>query len=306
MVPDIATAANASLERVTGLESTTDRSASIVAPLLAGLLISAIGSAQALLLDAVSFAVCAVLIAVWAPRPQARDEEIEEGGYLRQLHSIWRFLSRDRLLLPVALMITVTNLLDMAFSAVLLPVWIRDNGYGPAEIGLIFGAFGVTATIGALLAAAIGDRLPRRATYLIAFVICGAPRFVVLALGAPIWVVVAVSAVGGLGAGFINPILSSVFIERVPRPMLGRVGSLFESMAWAGIPLGGVLAGAAIAGIGLVPALAVAGGAYFLATTLPALRGRASDWGGRGHRVTPGVSANVAAGPPPRPEAPAG
>ena len=84
--------------------------------------------------------------------------------------------------------------------------------------------------------------------------------------------------------------------------MLGRVGSLFESMAWAGIPLGGVLAGATIAGIGL----AMAGGAYFLATTLPALRGRASDWGGRGHRVTPGVSADVAAGPPPRPEAPAG
>jgi MFS family permease len=175
-------------------------------------------------------------------------------------------------------MITITNLLDQAFSAVLLPVWIRDHGYGPTQIGLIFGAFGVTATIGAFAAAAIGHRLPRRATYVISFVVASAPRFVVLALGAPVAAVVAVSAVGGLGAGFINPILGAVAIERIPRHLLGRVGSLMEATAWAGIPFGGVVAGAAIAVAGLAPALVTAGAIYLAATIAPALITRPEDW----------------------------
>ena len=65
LIPDIADAANAPLERVTGLESTTERFAGFIAFLLAGGLISLVGAANALWIDAASFAICAVLIAWW-------------------------------------------------------------------------------------------------------------------------------------------------------------------------------------------------------------------------------------------------
>jgi MFS family permease len=270
LVPDVAELARVPIERVTGLESTADRGATMVAPALGGLLVAAVGPANAIVVDAVSFGICALLIAVWAPRHRhAAGTEEDEGGYLTRLAGGWRFLSRDPLILAICLMVLVTNLLDAAAASVLMPVWIHDHGYGPAVLGLLWSSFGVTATVGALLAAALGHRLPRRTVYLIGFTIAGAPRFVVMALGAPLWLIVAVFAAGGLGAGFLNPIIGAVFIERTPRAMLGRVGALADSLAWAGIPFGGLLAGAAVAGIGLAPALVVAGGAYFVATTVP-------------------------------------
>ena len=168
-------------------------------------------------------------------------------------------------------MLSVTNLIDTAYSAVLLPIWIHDDGHTPAELGFITSAFAVTAAIAAALAAVYGERLPRRALYLAGFVLAGVPRFVVMALGAPIWLVIGIGVLGGFGAGFINPILNAIFVERIPRDLLGRVGSLAESVSWAGMPLGGGIAGLAITAFGLVPALVAAGGLYLVATVLPGL-----------------------------------
>lgn len=89
----------------------------------------------------------------------------------------------------------------------------------------------------------VAHRLWRRVVVLIGFLLAGAPRFLILAFDAPLGVVLAVFAVSGFGAGFVNPVLGAVLVERVPRRMLGRVNALGDSLAWAGIPLGGLLAG---------------------------------------------------------------
>ncbi|MGW6282274.1 MFS transporter [Kribbella sp. NPDC055071] len=278
LVPDIARAARVPLERVTGLESTTERLASFFAYAMAGGLITLFGTVNALWIDAATFAVCAVLIARWIPKPQLAETGAPEEPYSHRLLEGWRFLRKDKLMMPLVVMVAVTNLLDTAVAAVFLPVWIREHGYGPGHTSLILTAFGVTATLFALVASAVGDRLPRKLTFTLAFLICGAPRFIVLAVGAPLWAVVAVYAVGGIGAGFINPVLGALFIERIPREMLGRVSSLAEAVAWVGVPLGGIAAGAAIAGIGLAPALLVAGAVKLVATMSPVLIGRHENW----------------------------
>jgi hypothetical protein len=82
----------------------------------------------------------------------------------------------------------------------------------------------------------------------------------------------AVFAVSGVGVGFVNPVLGAVLVERVPRRMLGGVNALGDSLAWAGVPFGGLLAGAAVTAVGLVPVLFVFGAAYFLTTNLAGLR----------------------------------
>jgi MFS family permease len=221
--------------------------------------------------DAASFVVCVAGVAWWAPRrhvAQVADPE----PYREQLSSAGRFLTAEPLLRAIVAMICVTNLLDTAYSSVFLPVWVKEHGYGPAQLGLLGSAFGLTATLGALIAAAYADRLPRRATYLIGFAITTPPRLLAMAVGMPIGTLVGISIVGGFGAGFINPILGAIVVERTPREMLGRVNSLAGSLAWAGMPLGGVAASLGIAAIGLAPALAVAGGIYLLSTTLPGLQ----------------------------------
>ncbi|MEU4191220.1 MFS transporter [Kribbella sp. NPDC026611] len=286
LIPDIAEAANVPLERVTGLESTTDRLAGFFAYALAAGLITMVGAVNALWIDAVSFGLCAVLIARWIPRRKQTHHEAaptEDGSYSQRLLEGWRFLRTDKLMLPLVTMIAVTNLLDAATGAVLLPVWIKDHGYGPGHTSLILASFGVTATVFALVAAAVGRRLPRKVVFTVAFLIAGAPRFIAMALGAPVEVLMVVYAVGGIGAGFINPVLGALFIERIPRHLLGRVHALSDAVCWTGVPLGGVIAGAAVVGIGLVPALLAGGVAYFIATMSPVLIGRHENW-----RATPG------------------
>jgi MFS family permease len=290
LIPDIAAAAKTPLERVTGLESTTERLAGFIAFAVAGALIALVGEANALIIDALSFGLCALLIQRWIPgRPQpeaaanerAAEGQSSDGNYLERLRQGWRFLRGDKLLLALILMIAVTNLLDAAFSVVLLPVWIRDHGYGPEHFSLVLAVFSLSATLFALVAATIGDKVPRKLVFTASFLICGAPRFLVMAFDSPLWSLMVVCAVAGIGAGFINPVLGALFIERIPRPLLGRVNSLGDALAWTGVPLGGVVAGAAIAGIGMAPALLAAGAVYFVATMSPLAFGRGENWGGR-------------------------
>ncbi|MEV6270345.1 MFS transporter [Kribbella sp. NPDC051936] len=281
LIPDIARAAWVPLERVTGLESTTERLAGFFAYALAGGLITLVGAVNALWIDAASFGVCAVLITRWVPK--CATSPSKEQGYGRQLLEGWTFLRTDRLLLPLVVMIAVTNLLDAATSTVLLPVWIKEHGYGPGHTSLILTSFGVTATLFALLASAIGDRIPRKLVFTVAFLIAGAPRFVAMATDVPIWTLMAVYAVGGIGAGFINPVLGAIQIERIPGHLLGRVNSLSNAACWTGVPLGGVVAGAAVTAIGLAPALLAGGLVYLIATMSPVLIGRHEKW-----RATPG------------------
>ena len=114
-------------------------------------------------------------------------------------------------------MVAVTNLLDLAWSAVLLPVWARDSGAGVGAVGLVFAVWGGASMLGSLVAAAYGTRLPRFATYLVAFLITGLPRFVLFALGVPLWVILAMCVVGGCVVRLPQPGARRREFERIPR-----------------------------------------------------------------------------------------
>ena len=272
LIPDVVDATGVPMERATGLHSAAERLASTAGAALAGLLVAVIGPVNALLLDAATFAVAAALIAATAPPRVPAQEDEEATGYLTQLRQGWDFLRNDPVLVAMTVMISITNLLDQAYVVVLVPVWAYEGGQGVGAVGLLFAVFAAAATLGAVLASAILHRLPRYATYLIAFLVCGAPRFVVLAFDVPLWVVLATGAVGGFAAGFINPLLGAVIFERIPRHLVGRVSSLNTALCWAGIPFGGLVGGACVAALGLSPALLVLGGAYLAATMLPAVQ----------------------------------
>ncbi len=275
-IPDVARAARVPLERGTGLSGTIDRLAWTLGPAVAGVVVAALSGPYALWITAALFGLGAAIIAATVPRHRAKANGEGEEGYLARLKSGAAFLRQERLLRSIATMVALTNLLDAAWTAVLLPVWARDSGYGPAAIGLTVGVMSACAALFSLVAAATAHRLPRRPIYLIGFLIGGAPRFIVLALAAPLWVVVGVYAVAGFSSGFINPILSAVMFERTPRAMYGRVRTLTAALGFSGVPFGGILGGSLVALAGLTPALLIFGGLYFLVTTIPGLQ---REWG---------------------------
>ncbi|MFJ8476414.1 MFS transporter [Kitasatospora sp. NPDC094011] len=279
MVPEAAERSRVPLERATGLAGVTERLASTVGLAVGGSLVALLGPLPGLAVNAGCFALGSVIVRLALPRGMGHPVEEtptragQTGpGYWQRFGEGLTFLRGEPLLLTVIVMVGITNLLDAAFAPVLVPVWARESGNGPAAIGLMGGVMGAAAVGGSLIAAVVAHRLRRRVTVLTGFLLAGAPRFLVLALDAPLGVVLAVLAVSGFGAGFVNPVLGAVLVERVPRRMLGRVNALGDSLAWAGIPLGGLIAGTAVTAVGLAPVLLACATAYFLTTNLAGLR----------------------------------
>ncbi|WP_329301268.1 MFS transporter [Streptomyces sp. NBC_00659] len=292
MVPEAAELGRVPLERAAGLSGVTERLASTIGPAAGGSLVALLGPMTGLVVNAGCFTLGSLIIGVALPRgvghavkeapPRAGETE---PGYWRRFAEGFAFLRGEPLMLTVIVMVGVTNLLDAGFGTVLMPVWARESGNGPAAIGLMGSVTGAAAVAGSLIAAMAAHRLRRRVVFFTGFLVAGAPRFLILASDAPSGAVLAVFAVSGFGSGFLNPVLGAILFERVPRRMLGRVNALGDSLAWAGIPLGGLIVGAAVASVGLAPVLLASGAAYFLTTNLTGLR---PEWremdrgGGRG------------------------
>lgn len=277
-VPLVADSAGVPLERVTGLFGAIERGSGLVAPAVAASMIMVFGPPGAVAVTAGCFGLSAIIVVFGLPRSfdvdPAQRSDSGGTGYLHELRDGFRFLVRDRLLMMLTLMIAVTNLLDVAKVQVLLPVWAQDGDHGVGAIGLLLTCQAIFSTGSSLLASWLGPRLPRRLTYFAAFLIGGPTPFLALGLDWPVWSIAIVYAVAGFVSGFLNPMLGAIMFERIPRPMLGRVSGLTVSMAWAGMPFGGLVAAALVALAGLSPALFALGGAYLVATVIPGLLSR--------------------------------
>ena len=291
MVPALVRHGGVPMERATGLSAAVERTASMVGTAFAGALVAIVGPTTALVVDAGSFLASGLLLlattrALVGDRIEgAAAAEQDDAPYLRRLKEGWEFLRGDKVLLGICVMVAMTNLIDQAFTVVLVPVWAKETGGGAAAIGLLFAVFSGASIGGAVLASAFADRLPRYSTYLVAFLVGGAPRFLVLAFDTPLWAVLAVMVAGGFASGFINPVLGAVIFERIPDPLVGRVSALNTALCWSLIPLGGVVGGLLIGSAGLTAAMLACGTAYFAVTMLPALQPRWRELDQRPERV---------------------
>ncbi|WP_134768129.1 MFS transporter [Nocardioides sp. 1609] len=305
MVPALVASAGIPMERATGLSATVERTASMLGAGLAGVLVATLGAQDALLVDSLSFGLSAVVLARatagieprteadLAAGPAGPADPVDPPTYLVQLREGWDFLRRDPLLLGISVMVAVTNLLDAAWSSVLMPVWSIESGEGAAALGLLFAVMSGSSALGAACAATFAARLPRFRTYLFAFLLCGLPRFAVFVVDTPMAGVVAVFVVAGFASGFINPVLGAVVFERIPAHLVGRVSSLTSAMCWALMPLGGLVGGVLFDAGGLAVAMGACGAAYLAATMLPAVDPRWREMDRRPERDT--TSADAAA-----------
>ena len=92
----------------------------------------------------------------------------------------------------------------------------------------------------------------------------------VLAAFPPLWAILVFMLGSGFLAGPINPIMGTVFLERTPKELRGRVIGASIATAFMAIPLGVLAGGGLIEVLGLRPTLIVIGSIY-TATVLSAL-----------------------------------
>ncbi len=179
LVPPLARRASMQLERANSvLQLSVGLSDAVIAPLLAGVLITALGAAQVLFLDAGTFAVSILIVGLLIAKPSQptagsngsspQDEEIASTA-INNLLAGFRFVVRDvvlQTLLPVAILL---NFIGRAYGGVILPVYVRDEYNNPAYFGLIISAMGIGMLTGILLFGAYGYRFRRYDTLLVGF-----------------------------------------------------------------------------------------------------------------------------------------
>jgi MFS family permease len=254
MLPELAALASTRLERVNGSFEAIQHLAMLLGPPLAGLLIVALGAGNVLWLDAASFVVSALIVAVAIPTVAGGARSRATGRYLDELAVGLRFLRGDRLLRALAVGLAITNFFSNTLLAVLLPIYVKTTLDGPTALGLLASAFGAGALVGAAIYGAIGHRLPRRALWLAGFMITPF-LFWVLAAQVSLPLLMMVAALDGIISGPINPLLVTLRHERTPIELRGRVFSTFSAIAQAAVPLGILCAGISAENLGLRPTI---------------------------------------------------
>ncbi|GAA2744177.1 MFS transporter [Kitasatospora cinereorecta] len=296
LTPDLADRAGVPLARAMSLYTGASRGARLFGASTAGVLIAVFGAEWVLGLDTVTFGVSALLVAlglrrVPAARPRRDTAPTGFATYRAELREGLDFLLGRRLLLAVTLILMVTNGLDQAWSAVLLPVHAARDLGGSVDLGLLAGLFSAGALAGSLLYAAWGDRLPRRTLYACCLILSGCPRMLVAAFAPGLLPLGVTLAVAGLAAGILNPIVSTVLYESVPDALRSRVTGVLAAGVLMATPLGGLVCGFLVDGAGLTTALVLVGGAYLLVSlgpsVLPAWR-RMDDVDGAADGGAPG------------------
>jgi MFS family permease len=271
MIPDLAAGGGVAMERAAAAYDGVRRGATLVSAPLAGVMIAWLGPAPLLFADGAAFLASATLIGSGVPRVPHGDGGGALGGYLTRLGEGLAFLWRERLLRSAVGIILITNMLDIGLDQVLLPSYARQVEHDPRAFGLLVSAIFAGALAGTAAYGWAGARLPRRPTFALSLLIGGAVRPLVLAAGVPFGAAIAVIAVSGVACGPINPLLNVVQFERIPVRLRARVLGTIAAGQFAGMPLGGLLAGFLTESSGLTASLLTFAALYVLASSPPFL-----------------------------------
>lgn len=267
--------AGADLLRTTSVFYGITRFSDLVFAPLGGVLIALAGIRTTIMLDALSFALAAVIVAAMV-RPEPENPSPAEAGpaggsYLAALHDGVRHLWRDRLLTGILAMTFVTNMCHQANVAVFVPLWVHDELRSPAGLGLLTGAYALGTLLGSAVYTAVAPRVSRYLVFTAGFLAGGPPRFVAVAFGDELAMSAVAFFVSGVAVSPVLSIVGALLYERVPPPLQARVFGAAAAVSTAGMPLGVVLGGWVAAGLGLTAAALVVGAVYVTATLAPVL-----------------------------------
>jgi predicted MFS family arabinose efflux permease len=247
------------------LNSSMANLAKIAGPSLGGVLISVIGVAGCLLVNAVSFLAIIVTLLVMV-FPAGKSKVQDDGAFGQEVREGYHFLRGQPRLFAVILLTYGVALVGTPYSR-FLPVFATDVLLaGPSTFGLLLAAPGIGAVIAGLGIASLG-RLRRRlhfvamsvyafALFLILFSFCRSLPFSMLFL----------ILVGASNIAF-RAVANSIVQMETPPEFLGRMLSLFfmDKGMWS---FGTLFIGSIAHGVGTPNAIAISGVCCALAASV--------------------------------------
>ncbi len=255
--------ANARLEQ-------TMSAAQSLGPLVAGALVRFFSAPIAILVDAASYAVSAVVL--WTVRVEEPSPERRPDRQLwRELKEGARWVYAHPTLRPYAVSLHLWFFFNSAIMTILVFFAVTDLGLGALVVGLVLACAGVGGVVGAGLApraaarfglgrvCVAGDWLTPVAYLLALLAVPGVWGAVMLAVG---------QLVHGLGGGIKGPLDMSYRNAVTPDRLRARMNATIRSANWGSIAVSAPLAGWAATSWGNRPVIAVGIGGLVLAAAV--------------------------------------
>ena len=251
IVPELLGEGEQKVTEANALFQAATRATLLAGPVLAGILIGAIGATSVLLVDAATYVVAVLLVGSFVPQRPAVEQEPEH----RQIMAGVRFLARDSLLRVWSV---AFGLGDAAWTAffVSVPVLVLARfGHSPRTVGWLFASFGIGAVIGNAISFRWLTRRLDGLTIFCAFIGVQVLPLWALWLPLPVAGLAAALLVSGIGNGLVNPSLHTIMTLRIPPPLRPTVMTT-KMVLWAVLnPLGLFVAGPVLDAFGTTPVL---------------------------------------------------
>jgi MFS family permease len=239
-----------------------------VGPAVGGLVVHQLGVGPAFLVDAASYGVAIVMLALLRPRPAAIDADREPSSMRRDIAEGLRFVRAHVWLWGTLGWALVAVFLVYGPFQVLLPYLVRNELGGSAgDLGLVFAAGGLGALLVSLGIGQIG--LPKRhITFMYALWMIACLQIAAYALAGVPWHAMAISFAGEAcwAAGLL--VWITLMQRVVPAELLGRVKSVDWLLSIGLVPLSFAITGPLAGWLGVENVLLGAGIGASLLTAL--------------------------------------
>ncbi len=252
-----------------GLNSAAFNGATVVGPLLGGVLLAPIGVGGLMALNAMSY--LAIIVALVAMTPHRVEAPLRAMSTLESIREGLAYIRQDTPLLWTVVLSTACALLARPYIQ-LLPAVAHDAlGVGAVELSWLLAGSGAGALTGALLTASLGG-FQRRGAVLVASVFSTGVLLVAFSLQRTLVPAIVLLALTSLAVMLFLGMANTLLQTRTPDHLRGRAMSV-QSMVFMGfMPLGTMLLGSVGTVTGIDTALLGGGVVVALLAAFVALR----------------------------------
>ncbi|WP_136604610.1 MFS transporter [Paenibacillus dokdonensis] len=237
------------------LTSSAARTAELAGLAAAGGLIALIGVSGAMITDALTFLVAALLFFRVRPRFEEEPSEVPhhvktekpKKTYWSEFKSGLLFVKGQKMILLTMLAAAFVNFCLTPYN-VLEPVYVKEILHaGPFGLSLLGISLVVGMILSSLWVSQQGAKYKKSTLIVFGYLLLGVsygllyvPSLVTLY---PLYTATLFCFGMGLAISFVNTPVSTYMMEVTPHEMLGRVGALSSMISTSAMPLGGLIAG---------------------------------------------------------------
>ncbi|WP_308779698.1 MFS transporter [uncultured Clostridium sp.] len=237
------------LDHAMAFSSSSCKISELLGLAIAPLIISLFGLSGAIIIDALTFLICGILIICLKIKNTVSDEKITVKGSLNDLKEGFVFIKKDNLIITIVLFAAIINALFVPINSLQAPYVEKVLGTGSTALSVI----SMGLLIGMILAGLFGPRIKEilggRNMFIMGGVIIGITYILLSLIGNIenkqfIYISLAIIVfLLGVGILLLTFVLQVIMIKKVKQEFLSRVASIFNAGALCAVPISACIVG---------------------------------------------------------------